>query len=203
MCLNNKHLWAYGEFNFYIYCLVFYVHLLLFSLPTCSYLYLISLLLFFFLLSFYILSLLPLTFHINAHHFASSLPLSPVLFHSSSPPSRPLSILAPQERNAVIFLLLPKPPLENIGLIKVKGKGLKRKVFHASCEWYAGPENSKVPSLCFFLPIPLLQCSLCCDIITAPPLVSSEGRGVRFQRWLVPASLVIRSVKFTHNALVH
>ncbi|XP_042647055.1 ral GTPase-activating protein subunit alpha-1 isoform X11 [Tyto alba] len=39
------------------------------------------------------------------------------------------------ERNAVIFLLLPKPPLENIGHIKVKGKGLKRKVFHASCEW--------------------------------------------------------------------
>ncbi|XP_040455564.1 ral GTPase-activating protein subunit alpha-1 isoform X7 [Falco naumanni] len=39
------------------------------------------------------------------------------------------------ERNAVIFLLLPKPPLESIGHIKVKGKGLKRKVFHASCEW--------------------------------------------------------------------
>ncbi|XP_015142865.2 ral GTPase-activating protein subunit alpha-1 isoform X11 [Gallus gallus] len=39
------------------------------------------------------------------------------------------------ERNAVIFLLLPKPPLESIGHIKVKGKGLKWKVFHASCEW--------------------------------------------------------------------
>ncbi len=58
-----------------------------------------------------------------------------------------LSILAPQERNAVIFLLLPKPQLESIGLIKVKGKGLKRKVFHASCEWYAGAENGKVPSV--------------------------------------------------------
>ncbi len=56
-----------------------------------------------------------------------------------------LSILAPQERNAVIFLLLPKPQLESIGLIKVKGKGLKRKVFHASCEWYAGA--LKVPSV--------------------------------------------------------
>jgi len=130
--------------NFCIDCLVFYVLLLLFSLPACSYLYLISLLLFFFLLS-----LLTLTSHTNAHHFASFLPLTPVLF----PPSRPfyLSILAPQERNAVIFLLLTKPPVENIGLIKVKGKGLKRKVFHASCEWYAGTKNGKVP---FFFPPP-------------------------------------------------
>uniref|UniRef100_A0A8C4TL23 Ral GTPase activating protein catalytic subunit alpha 1 n=1 Tax=Falco tinnunculus TaxID=100819 RepID=A0A8C4TL23_FALTI len=46
------------------------------------------------------------------------------------------------ERNAVIFLLLPKPPLESIGHIKVKGKGLKRKVFHASCEWYAVQNNN-------------------------------------------------------------
>ncbi|XP_028856981.1 ral GTPase-activating protein subunit alpha-1 isoform X2 [Denticeps clupeoides] len=44
------------------------------------------------------------------------------------------------ERDGVIFLLLPKPPLENIGLIKVKGKGLKRKVFHASCEWLMARE---------------------------------------------------------------
>lgn len=47
-----------------------------------------------------------------------------------------------KERNAVIFLLLPKPPLESIGHIKVKGKGLKRKVFHASCEWYAVQNNN-------------------------------------------------------------
>ncbi|XP_042565713.1 ral GTPase-activating protein subunit alpha-1 isoform X2 [Clupea harengus] len=54
------------------------------------------------------------------------------------------------ERNAVVFLLLPKPPLENIGLIKVKGKGLKRKVFHASCEWYAqNSTNGKVLFLSF------------------------------------------------------
>ncbi|XP_057199038.1 ral GTPase-activating protein subunit alpha-1 isoform X6 [Triplophysa rosa] len=46
------------------------------------------------------------------------------------------------ERNAVIFLLLPKPPVENIGLIKVKGKGLKRKVFHASCEWLMHREST-------------------------------------------------------------
>lgn len=90
----------------------------------------------------------PITLHLSC----------PSLLSFSIPHPHPLvllsilSILAPQERNAVIFLLLPKPPLENIGLIKVKGKGLKRKVFHASCEWYAGPENSKVPSLCFFFP---------------------------------------------------
>ncbi|XP_052009341.1 ral GTPase-activating protein subunit alpha-1-like isoform X7 [Xyrauchen texanus] len=47
------------------------------------------------------------------------------------------------ERNAVIlFLLLLKPPLENIGLIKVKGQGLKRKVFHASCEWLMPREST-------------------------------------------------------------
>ncbi|XP_078262688.1 ral GTPase-activating protein subunit alpha-1 isoform X6 [Rhinoraja longicauda] len=46
------------------------------------------------------------------------------------------------ERNAVIFLLLPKPPLENIGLIKVKGKGLKRKVIHASYEWLMPRESA-------------------------------------------------------------
>ncbi|XP_015205821.2 ral GTPase-activating protein subunit alpha-1 isoform X7 [Lepisosteus oculatus] len=49
---------------------------------------------------------------------------------------------ADAERNAVIFLLLPKPPLENIGLIKVKGRGLKRKVFHASCEWLMSRESA-------------------------------------------------------------
>ncbi|XP_028576473.2 ral GTPase-activating protein subunit alpha-1 isoform X10 [Podarcis muralis] len=49
------------------------------------------------------------------------------------------------ERNGVIFLLLPKPPLESIGHFKVKGKGLKRKVFHASCEWLL-PRDSGVRS---------------------------------------------------------
>ncbi|XP_053141379.1 ral GTPase-activating protein subunit alpha-1 isoform X13 [Hemicordylus capensis] len=49
------------------------------------------------------------------------------------------------ERNGVIFLLLPKPPLESIGHFKVKGKGLKRKVFHASCEWLL-PRDSSVRS---------------------------------------------------------
>nr|XP_060615157.1 ral GTPase-activating protein subunit alpha-1 isoform X9 [Anolis sagrei ordinatus] len=47
------------------------------------------------------------------------------------------------ERNGVIFLLLPKPPLESMGHFKVKGKGLKRKVFHASCEWLL-PRDSGV-----------------------------------------------------------
>lgn len=115
---------------------------------------------------FCILSLLSLTFHITLH-LSRPAPLS------WRPLYLPLlSILAPLERNAVIFLLLPKPQLENIGPIKVKGKGLKRKVFHASCEWYAGTENGKVPSLFFSLPISLSLCSLC--IITAPLLVSSR-----------------------------
>ncbi|XP_048393626.1 ral GTPase-activating protein subunit alpha-1 isoform X2 [Stegostoma tigrinum] len=52
------------------------------------------------------------------------------------------NIPSDSERNAVIFLLLPKPPLENIGLIKVKGKGLKRKVFHASYEWLMPRESA-------------------------------------------------------------
>ncbi|XP_060118566.1 ral GTPase-activating protein subunit alpha-1 isoform X13 [Heteronotia binoei] len=49
------------------------------------------------------------------------------------------------ERNGVIFLLLPKPPLESIGHFKVKGKGLKRKVFHTSYEWLL-PRDSDVRS---------------------------------------------------------
>lgn len=151
--------------------LVFNVHLLLFSLSACSHLYLVSLLLFFFLLSFwYSFSYIP--------HLCPSLCIFPAPL-SWRPFYLPLlSILTPQEKNAVIFLLLPKPQLENIGLIKVKGKGLKRKVFHASCEWYAGTENGKVPSFLFvFFPPPsvlLLQCSLCCNIVTAPRWVSSR-----------------------------
>lgn len=141
------------EINFCIYCLVFYVHQLLFSLPACSYLYLISLLLFFFLLSFlYSFSTSSYIPHQRPSLCIFPAPLS-CPFPTLSSSCRPfylslLSIIAPQERNAVIFLLLTKPPVENIGLIKVKGKGLKRKVFHASCEWYAGTENGKVPSLC-------------------------------------------------------
>ncbi len=128
-------------------CLVFYVHLLLFSLSACSHLYLVSLLLFSSSCLFCLYSFS--TFYYIPHHFASFPPsLSCCPFYLPL-----LSILAPQERNAVIFLLLPKPQLENIGLIKVKGKGLKRKVFHASCEWYAGTENGKVPSLFFSSPI--------------------------------------------------
>lgn len=163
--MNNKPSWACGEISSCICCLVFYVHLLLFSLSACSHLYLVSLLLFFFLLSVFFVFFLYFLLH------STSLCIFPAPL-SCRPFYLPLlSILAPQERNAVIFLLLPKPQLENIGLIKVKGKGLKRKVFHASCEWYAGTKST---FSVFFLPIPLLQCSLCCDIVTAPLLVSSR-----------------------------
>ncbi|XP_049320012.1 ral GTPase-activating protein subunit alpha-1 isoform X8 [Astyanax mexicanus] len=49
------------------------------------------------------------------------------------------------ERDGVMFLLLPAPPLERAGLMKVKGKGLKRKVFHASCEWLLPREPGRKP----------------------------------------------------------
>ncbi len=133
-CMNNNPSWACGEISSCICCLVFYVHLLLFSLSACSHLYLVSSSLFLppFCFVFFLYFLLHST---SLCIFPSSLSCRPFY----------LSILAPQERNAVIFLLLPKPQLESIGLIKVKGKGLKRKVFHASCEWYAGA--LKVPSV--------------------------------------------------------
>ncbi|XP_066513820.1 ral GTPase-activating protein subunit alpha-1 [Hoplias malabaricus] len=44
------------------------------------------------------------------------------------------------ERDGVMFLLLPNPPVESL---KVKGKGLKRKVFHASCEWLMPREPAR------------------------------------------------------------
>lgn len=88
----------------------------------------------------------PITFHI--YPLSLCLPPSALpLFLSSIPHS------FTQERNAVIFLLLPKPPVENIGLIKVKGKGLKRKVFHASCEWYAETEKRQSTFSFIFPPI--------------------------------------------------
>ncbi|XP_036398950.1 ral GTPase-activating protein subunit alpha-1 isoform X3 [Megalops cyprinoides] len=73
------------------------------------------------------------------------------------------------ERNAVIFLLLPKPPLENNGLTKVKGKGLKRKVFHASCEWYA---EKKLAYYLFPLPyfVLVFLFSFCFDAVIPPRL---------------------------------
>lgn len=124
-------------------------------------------LLFFFLLCFLF------SFSTSSYipHLCPSLSTS-TLSLSLSPSAFPLFLSSiprsfTQERNAVIFLLLPKPPLENIGLVKVKGKGLKRKVFHASCEWYAETENGKVLSPSF---LPPLRCSLCCHIVTCTPV---------------------------------
>lgn len=34
-----------------------------------------------------------------------------------------------------MYLMVPKP-LDSFNLLKVKGKVLKQKVLHASCEWY-------------------------------------------------------------------
>lgn len=40
-----------------------------------------------------------------------------------------------------MYLMVPKP-LDSFNLLRVKGKGLKQKVLHASCEWY-GPVYRK------------------------------------------------------------
>lgn len=40
------------------------------------------------------------------------------------------------EEHSVMYLMVPKP-LDSFNLLRVKGKGLKQKVLHASCEWYA------------------------------------------------------------------
>lgn len=147
-------------------CLVLCVHLLLIFLSACSHLSLWSSLFLppvFFIFFLYVLlhpTSVPITFYICSLSVSLS-PSAFPLFLSSIPRS------FTQERNAVIFLLLPKPPLENIGLVKVKGKGLKRKVFHASCEWYAETENGKVLSPSF---LPPLRCSLCCHIVTCTPV---------------------------------
>lgn len=39
------------------------------------------------------------------------------------------------EEHSSMYLMVPKP-LDSFNLLKVKGKVLKQKVLHASCEWY-------------------------------------------------------------------
>lgn len=58
--------------------------------------------------------------------------LSLVLPPLSSPP---LSAAPPPEEHSNMYLMVPKP-LDSFNLLRVKGKGLKQKVLHASCEWY-------------------------------------------------------------------
>lgn len=67
----------------------------------------------------------------------SSPPLCPPfihLFHSSSLSSPRLSTPPPLEEHSNMYLMVPKP-LDSFNLLRVKGKGLKQKVLHASCEW--------------------------------------------------------------------
>ncbi|XP_036981046.1 ral GTPase-activating protein subunit alpha-1 isoform X4 [Acanthopagrus latus] len=40
------------------------------------------------------------------------------------------------EDHSALYVMVPKPP-DSFNLLRVKGKGLKQKVLHASCEWYA------------------------------------------------------------------
>ena len=64
----------------------------------------------------------------------------------------PLSLffVSSPEDSSVSYLMVPKP-LDGLSLLRVKGKGLKHKVFHASCEWYGVrptccPESSINPN---------------------------------------------------------
>ena len=73
------------------------------------------------LLSFpYIYLLFPLLFYL---FFPQTLPSSPLLS-------------SPLEEHSALYVMVPKPP-DSFNLLRVKGKGLKQKVLHASCEWYA------------------------------------------------------------------
>ncbi|XP_056867628.1 ral GTPase-activating protein subunit alpha-1 isoform X8 [Takifugu flavidus] len=45
------------------------------------------------------------------------------------------------EENSVLYLMVPKP-LDSFNLLKVKGKVLKQKVLHASCEWLLPRDSS-------------------------------------------------------------
>ncbi|KAM9708276.1 ral GTPase-activating protein subunit alpha-1 isoform 6-T8 [Menidia menidia] len=45
------------------------------------------------------------------------------------------------EEHSVMYLMVPKP-LDSFSLLRVKGKGLKQKVLHASCEWLLPRDSS-------------------------------------------------------------
>ncbi|CAL8293600.1 unnamed protein product [Arctogadus glacialis] len=57
-----------------------------------------------------------------------------VFVFSFSPPLSLFFVSSPED-SSVSYLMVPKP-LDGLSLLRVKGKGLKHKVFHASCEWY-------------------------------------------------------------------
>lgn len=40
-----------------------------------------------------------------------------------------------------MYLMVPKP-LDSFNLLKVKGKVLKQRVLHASCDWYVPPADA-------------------------------------------------------------
>jgi len=42
-----------------------------------------------------------------------------------------------------MYMMVPKP-VDGFNLLRVKGRGLKQKVLHASCEWYVYRENVSV-----------------------------------------------------------
>lgn len=62
-----------------------------------------------------------------------------------------------------MYLMVPKP-LDSFNQLRVKGKGLKQKVLHASCEWYALEMVNKLWTLNCTLKYFKLQDSLCSEV---------------------------------------
>ncbi|KAF3844464.1 hypothetical protein F7725_007627 [Dissostichus mawsoni] len=46
------------------------------------------------------------------------------------------------EEHSVMCMMVPKPDKDSFDLLRVKGKGLKQKVLHASCEWLLPRDSS-------------------------------------------------------------
>lgn len=57
-------------------------------------------------------------------------------FLSSAILSFPFLDRRPSEEHSFMYMMVPKP-LDSFNLLRVKRKGLKQKVLHASCEWYS------------------------------------------------------------------
>lgn len=67
------------------------------------------------------------------------------------------------EEHSAMYLMVPKP-LDSFNQLRVKGKGLKQKVLHASCEWYALEMVNKLWTLNCTLKCFKLQDSLCSEL---------------------------------------
>lgn len=62
---------------------------------------------------------------------------SPIMFFAQT------AVLLHSEEHSGMYLMVPKP-VDSLTVLRVKGKGLKQKVLHASCEWYASQRSAVV-----------------------------------------------------------